>query len=103
MKDINGKLHIINLNIPNATDTVKSSDKVINNLRGLMGNQNFLNAAMSGYLEKRAQRWFRDWSEKYCVLTNVGLLYYEKINEKPHCLFPIIDSQIEEIDAKVHC
>ncbi len=38
---------------------------------------NFLNSPAVGYLEKKSDSWFRDWSEKFCVLTNVGLLYYD--------------------------
>jgi len=38
---------------------------------------NFLNSNAVGYLEKKSESWFRAWTEKFCVLTNVGLLYYD--------------------------
>lgn len=38
---------------------------------------NFLNSPAVGYLDKKSDSWFHDWSEKFCVLTNVGLLYYD--------------------------
>jgi hypothetical protein len=38
---------------------------------------NFLNASMAGYLDKRSENWFKSWTEKFCVLSNVGLLYYD--------------------------
>lgn len=38
---------------------------------------NFLNSSAVGYLEKKSDSWFRSWTEKFCVLTNVGLLYYD--------------------------
>ena len=68
----------------------------------LLGNANFQNALKLGYLFKRADSLFRDWSEKFCVLTNVGLLYYDDPNKRPKNLFPVIDSRIETIPSKVH-
>lgn len=62
-----------------------------------LGNANFMNASKIGYLHKRAESIFHDWTEKFCVLTNVGLLYYNDPNERPHNLFPIIDSRITRV------
>jgi len=56
-----------------------------------------MNASKIGYLYKRAESVFRAWTEKFCVLTNVGLLYYNDPNERPHNLFPIIDSHITPV------
>ncbi len=66
-----------------------------------LGNSNFQNALKVGYLYKRAESLFHDWSEKFCVLTNVGLLYYDDPNKRPKNLFPIIDSRIEPVPSKV--
>lgn len=52
------------------------SSKNKNLLTSLISN-NFINASMQGYLEKKSEGWFGGWTEKYCVLTNVGLLYYD--------------------------
>lgn len=45
-------------------------------LFGHLISTNFINAYMCGYLVKRSENWFKAWTEKFCVLTNVGLLYY---------------------------
>ena len=49
--------------------------------RGIVGlgviGWNFVNSKAVGYLEKKSESWFRAWTEKFCVLTNVGLLYYD--------------------------
>ena len=64
---------------------------------------NFLNSPAVGYLEKKSESWFRDWTEKFCVLTNVGLLYYDDPqNRTPKNLFPTIDAKIIKIDEGVY-
>lgn len=35
-----------------------------------------------------------NWTEKFCVLTNVGLLYYNDPSDKPRNLFPLMESKI---------
>jgi len=62
-----------------------------------LGNSSFLNAAKIGYLDKRSESLFRSWTEKFAVLTNVGLLYYDNPNERPRNLFPIINSAIKKV------
>ena len=66
-----------------------------------LGNSNFLNALKIGYLCKRSESLFKNWSEKFCVLTNVGLLYYDDPNKRPRNLFPIIDATINAIPHDV--
>ncbi len=66
-----------------------------------LSNSNFANALKIGYLHKRAESFFTTWREEFCVLTNVGLLYYNDPNGRPHNLFPIIDSDIKAIPAEV--
>lgn len=73
------------------------SEKIMRSL----ANANFQNSYKYGYLYKRADSLFRDWSQKFCVLTNVGLLYYDDPNKKPKNLFPIINSRIESVPTKV--
>lgn len=53
---------------------------------------NFINSPKYGYLQKKAEGWFKSWSEKFCVMTNVGLLYYNEADDKPRNLFPTIDA-----------
>lgn len=57
---------------------------------------------MTGYLEKKSENWFRSWTEKFCVLTNVGLIYYDDPQKKPRNLFPIIDTQIIQLSESVY-
>lgn len=38
----------------------------------------------------------------YCVITNVGLLYYEDPTKKPKNLIPIIDTKILELKENVY-
>jgi len=54
------------------SEEVKGSTTIHN-----INSQNFANSQKYGYLMKKADGWFRTWSEKFCVMTNVGLLYYE--------------------------
>ena len=64
-----------------------------------LNSNNFLNSPAVGYLEKKSDSWFKTWSEKFCVLTNVGLLYYDDAQNKvPKSLFPTIDAKIIKID-----
>ena len=65
-------------------------------LRELQSN-NFVNAAKFGYLLKKSESWFKSWTEKFCVLTNVGLLYYNDPAKRPRSLFPVIDSKISKV------
>lgn len=59
---------------------------------------NFINSQASGYLEKKSETWFSGgWTEKFCVLTNVGMLYYEDPQKRPNNLFPTIDAEIVKI------
>ncbi len=37
------------------------------------------------------------WEEKFCVLTNVGLLYYANPLQPPQDLFPVVDCEIIKV------
>jgi hypothetical protein len=63
---------------------------------------NFVNSHMCGYLEKRSESWFKSWTEKFCVLTNVGLLYYNDPVKRPRNLFPTIDAVIDHVPESVY-
>jgi hypothetical protein len=60
---------------------------------GVLG-WNFINSSAVGYLEKKSDSWFRDWTEKFCVLTNVGLLYYDDPQKRPTNLIPTLDAKV---------
>ena len=63
---------------------------------------NFINSSKFGYLSKKSAGWFKEWSEKFCVITNIGLLYYNNPDQKPRNLFPIIDANIIAVDQSVY-
>ncbi|CAI2364305.1 unnamed protein product [Moneuplotes crassus] len=79
-------------------DVSKTNVTLLNKLSGI----NFINSQKYGYLSKRAKGWFKEWSEKFCVVTNVGLLYYDDADKKPKNLFPIIDATILAVDKKTY-
>jgi len=64
----------------------------------ILSNNNFINAQKVGYLNKKSESYFKSWTEKFCVLTNVGLLYYNDPTKRPRNLFPIVDTQITSLD-----
>ena len=57
---------------------------------------------MVGYLDKKSNNWFKSWTEKFCVLTNVGLLYYDDPTKRPRNLFPCITAQVDKVSDNVH-
>ncbi len=63
---------------------------------------NFINSNAVGYLEKKSESWFREWTEKFCVLTNVGLLYYDDPQKRPSNLFPSIDASVTEVSEATY-
>jgi len=67
-----------------------------------LNSNNFINAHAAGYLEKKSDSWFRDWTEKFCVLSNVGMLYYDDPTKRPTNLFPTIDSVITEVNEATY-
>jgi len=75
----------------------KQADEQSQRIMKALGNSNFLNASKIGYLFKRSRSFFRSWEEKFAVVTNVGLLYYDDPNKQPQELFPIIDSKITKV------
>lgn len=57
---------------------------------------------MSGYMDKKSRRFYRDWSEKFFVLTNIGLIYFNDPNDKPVNLFPVIDCTTSPLPFTTH-
>ena len=78
---------------PEKRDISKYNKKLLNHLIS----NNFLNSPVVGYLEKKSESWFGGWTEKFCVLTNVGLLYYNDPQKRPRNLFPCIDAKVTPI------
>jgi hypothetical protein len=65
-----------------------------------LSSYNFTNSPKYGYLYKRSESWLKQWTEKFCVITNVGLLYYNDPSKRPRNLFPLIDTTIRPIKEK---
>ena len=84
-------------------DLSKKSEAGKQNLKlmNLLGHSNFQNALKIGYLQKRSESYFHTWTEMFCVLTNIGLLYFTNPNDRPRNLLPIIDSKICVIPKEV--
>ena len=57
---------------------------------------NFVNSIKAGYLELYKVGLFGKvrWDSKFCVLSNVGLLYWANVLEPPQDLFPVIDCEV---------
>jgi hypothetical protein len=52
-----------------------------------------------GYLEKLEYSFFGgvSWKQMFCVLTNVGLLYFTNPLLPPTDLFPVVDCKIDKV------
>ena len=60
---------------------------------------NYENAIKIGYLLLYKEGFFRNsFKEKFIVLTNIGLMFFDKPNDTPFSLIPIIGSEIKTID-----
>jgi hypothetical protein len=62
---------------------------------------NFINALLTGYLKLKTTTFLigsTRWEERFVVLTNVGLLYFENPNNPPIDLFPVLDCEIKDLD-----
>ncbi len=81
------------------TNAVQSKDTKQKTLLKHLQLNNFANSVKSGYLEKQEWSWigFQKWEEKFCVLTNVGLLWYANPLDPPQDLFPVLDCEIMQV------
>lgn len=63
---------------------------------------NFVNAHVSGYLDKLSQTLIKKnrWKSFFVVLTNVGVLCFEDPSEDPKIFLPILDCQLFEVDPE---
>lgn len=60
---------------------------------------NFCQALKCGYMDREEKNFFgmRSWQSKLCVLTNVGLLYFDNPLKPPQDLFPILNCQLTKV------
>lgn len=66
---------------------VLAAAKKIQNLDSV----DYLMAYKSGYLNKKSKTAFKGWSIRFCVLTNVGLVYMDKPGQKIVRIFSFLD------------
>ena len=53
-------------------------------------------AYKSGYLMKKSKTFYKGWSERFYVLSNIGLIYMFTPESKDVRLFPFVDFQVKE-------
>ena len=53
-----------------------------------------------GYLMKMSKSWYKSWTERFYVLSNVGIVYMEKPSDKDVKLFPFLDFEVIEVPEK---
>jgi len=60
---------------------------------------NFVNATKVGYLQEHTTNLFGrvKWVKRLCVLTNVGLLYFDDPLKPPRDLFPVLEAGVEQV------
>ena len=51
-----------------------------------------------GYLTKRSNTWYKKWTEKFFVLSDLGLIYMDKPNDVSIKLFPYTEFVITPIN-----
>ena len=70
------------------------------NMVSHLESRDFLLAKKYGYLGKKSKTWYKSWTERFYVLSNIGLVYMEKPTDKEIKLFPFIDFEIESVPEK---
>ena len=61
---------------------------------------NFVNATKVGYLQEHTTNLFGSvkWVKRLCVLTNVGLLYFDDPLKPPRDLFPVLEAGVVQVN-----
>lgn len=82
------------------TDQFNMGAKTINVLKEKIFHitPNLENAQKMGYLSKYNDTFFSNsFTEKYVVLTNIGLIYFDEASKPPKGIFPIIGTKIKAV------
>lgn len=64
----------------------------------------YLRCVRVGLIWKKTQKMFKGWTEKFCVITNCGMVYFnthKKGDLDPRKFYPLNDFQIKDVDEKV--
>lgn len=95
----NGKEEKLEFDMQKIGPDTRISDRNKALLKNLQLN-NFCNAIKCGYLDKLEINIIRmrSWEPKLCVLTNVGLLYFNNPIQPPQDLFPVINAVISKVN-----
>eukprot|EP00347_Sterkiella_histriomuscorum_P001390 403372219 len=71
------------------------TQKVVDNI--------YLRCVRVGLIMKKTQKMFKGWTEKFCVLTNAGMVYFnthKKGDLDPRKFYPLNDFQIKDVEEK---
>ncbi|CDW86093.1 ph domain containing protein [Stylonychia lemnae] len=63
----------------------------------------YLRCVRVGMIMKKTQKMFKGWTQKFCVITNAGMVYFntqKKGDLDPRKFYPLNDFQIKEVDEK---
>jgi hypothetical protein len=90
-----GSKHTFNFDQSKKTDNSSSVKNLQLNNFCNSEKQGFLNEIHIGGLLKRLKQ-----KQVFCVLSNVGLIYFEDQLRAPTDLFPVIDCRVEEVEAR---
>ena len=82
--------------------TNENSKSVFVNMIKKVDSRDFLMALHYGYMNKKSKTWYKNWTERFYVLSNIGLVYMEKPEDKEIKLFPFIDFIVEAVPKKTH-
>lgn len=97
VKSNQGKQEKVYFNSKSADNKTSIQKKLIKNMQL----NNFVNSTINGWLEMQTKNFFglmKSWESKFCVLSNIGLLYWTDILKAPNDLFPVLDCVIRRID-----
>ena len=47
-----------------------------------------------GYLQKRSKTWYKSWTDRFYVLSNIGLIYMTKPSDVDVKVFPFLDFEV---------
>ena len=89
---------VISFALENQTLNAKAQTNIIQNL----DSRDYILSAKYGYLGKKSKTWYKSWTERFYVLTDVGLIYMENPSDKDVKLFPFLDYEVEEVPEKVY-
>lgn len=80
----------------------ENTKSVFVNMIQKVDSRDFFMSLHYGYMLKKSKTWYKSWTERFYVLTNIGLVYMEKPEDKEIKLFPFIDFIVEGVAKKTY-